>query len=81
MAKVKICTYNACTLVSESSIEDLIMRARRTRYGAIRLAEMGRRRAINTVCNIGEVFLGTCDSRGISGIGVLVNMSLAVNIN
>uniref|UniRef100_A0A0K0DQK7 Uncharacterized protein n=1 Tax=Angiostrongylus cantonensis TaxID=6313 RepID=A0A0K0DQK7_ANGCA len=28
-----------------------------------------------------ELFLGTCDSRGVGGVGVLVNTSLSMNID
>ncbi|VDM60705.1 unnamed protein product [Angiostrongylus costaricensis] len=79
---VTICTYNARTLASESSIEDLFMQARRIGYGVIDLAETRRRQPFNAVYDIGEeLFLGTCDSRGVGGVGVLVNTSLSMNIN
>ncbi|VDM62172.1 unnamed protein product [Angiostrongylus costaricensis] len=62
--KVKICTYNARTVAFESSIEDLLMQARRTRYDVIGLAETGRRHPFNAVYDTGEeLFFGTCGSR------------------
>uniref|UniRef100_A0A0K0CVG8 Endonuclease/exonuclease/phosphatase domain-containing protein n=1 Tax=Angiostrongylus cantonensis TaxID=6313 RepID=A0A0K0CVG8_ANGCA len=78
---VTICTYDARTLASEW-IEDLLMQARMMRYDVIGLAETRRRRPFNAVCNTGEeLFLGTCDSRGVGGVGVLVNTSLSMNID
>uniref|UniRef100_A0A0K0D0H9 Endo/exonuclease/phosphatase domain-containing protein n=1 Tax=Angiostrongylus cantonensis TaxID=6313 RepID=A0A0K0D0H9_ANGCA len=80
---VTICTYNACTLASESSIEDLLMQARVIRYDVIGLAETRRRYPFNAVYNSGEeLFLETtCDSRGVGGVGVLVNTSLSMKID
>uniref|UniRef100_A0A0K0DEA4 Endo/exonuclease/phosphatase domain-containing protein n=1 Tax=Angiostrongylus cantonensis TaxID=6313 RepID=A0A0K0DEA4_ANGCA len=79
---VAICTYNARTLASESSIEDLLMQARRIRYDVNGLAETRRRHLFNAVCETGEeLFLGTCDSRGVGGVGVLVNTSFSMNID
>uniref|UniRef100_A0A0K0CWL3 Endo/exonuclease/phosphatase domain-containing protein n=1 Tax=Angiostrongylus cantonensis TaxID=6313 RepID=A0A0K0CWL3_ANGCA len=79
---VTICTYNARSLASESSIEDLLMQARMIRYDVIRLAETRRRHPFNAVYDTGEeLFLGTCDSRGVGGVGVLVNTSLSMNID
>uniref|UniRef100_A0A0K0DKX8 Endo/exonuclease/phosphatase domain-containing protein n=1 Tax=Angiostrongylus cantonensis TaxID=6313 RepID=A0A0K0DKX8_ANGCA len=78
---VTICTYNARTLASESSIEDLLTQARMIRYDVIDLAETRRRHPFNAVYNTGELFLGTCDSRGVGGVGVLVNTSLSMNID
>ncbi|VDM51784.1 unnamed protein product [Angiostrongylus costaricensis] len=78
---VTICTYNARTLASESSIDDLLMQAREIRYDVIGLAKMRRRHPFNAVYDIGEEpFLGTCDSR-VGGVGVLVNTSLTMNID
>ena len=72
-----ICTYNARTLASESSIEDLLMQARKIRYDIIEMAETRRHRPFYAVYNTGEeLFLGTCDNRGVGGVGVLVNTSL-----
>uniref|UniRef100_A0A0K0D6C1 Endo/exonuclease/phosphatase domain-containing protein n=1 Tax=Angiostrongylus cantonensis TaxID=6313 RepID=A0A0K0D6C1_ANGCA len=79
---VTICTYNARILASESSIEDLLMQARMIRYDVIGLAETRRRHPFNAVYDTGEeLFLGTCDSRGVGGVGVLVNTSLSMNID
>uniref|UniRef100_A0A0K0D058 Peptidase A1 domain-containing protein n=1 Tax=Angiostrongylus cantonensis TaxID=6313 RepID=A0A0K0D058_ANGCA len=51
------------------------------RHDVIALAETRRRHPFNAVYDTGkELFLGTCDSRGVSGVGVLVNTSLSMNI-
>ncbi|KAK6751612.1 hypothetical protein RB195_003182 [Necator americanus] len=77
-----ICTYNARTLASEVAIEDLMMQAKKIKYDVIRLTETRRRHPLNAVYGTGEeLFLGTCDSRGIGGVGVLVNTSMAKNID
>ncbi|VDM60832.1 unnamed protein product [Angiostrongylus costaricensis] len=79
---VTICTYNARTLASESSIKDLLMQARRIRYDVIGPAETRRRQPFNAVYDTGEeLLLETCDSRGVGSIGVLVNTSLSMNID
>uniref|UniRef100_A0A0K0DDD3 Endo/exonuclease/phosphatase domain-containing protein n=1 Tax=Angiostrongylus cantonensis TaxID=6313 RepID=A0A0K0DDD3_ANGCA len=79
---VTICTYNARTLASESSVGDLLMQARRIRYDVISLAEARRRHPFNAVYDSGEeLFLGTCDSREGCGVRVLVNTSLPMNID
>uniref|UniRef100_A0A0K0D5N8 Endo/exonuclease/phosphatase domain-containing protein n=1 Tax=Angiostrongylus cantonensis TaxID=6313 RepID=A0A0K0D5N8_ANGCA len=79
---VTICTYNARTLASVSSIEDLLMQAGMIRYGVIGLAETRRRHPFNAVYDTEkELFLGTCDSRKVGGVGVLVNTSLSLNID
>uniref|UniRef100_A0A0K0D811 Endo/exonuclease/phosphatase domain-containing protein n=1 Tax=Angiostrongylus cantonensis TaxID=6313 RepID=A0A0K0D811_ANGCA len=71
---VTIYTYNARTLASQYSIEDLLMQARMIRHDVIGLAETRRRHPLNAVYDTGEEpFLVTCDSRGVGGIGVLVN--------
>ncbi|VDM58103.1 unnamed protein product [Angiostrongylus costaricensis] len=78
---VTICTYNARTLASESSIEDLLMQPRRTRYDVIDLAETRARQPLNAVYDTGEeLFIGKCDSRGVGGVVVFVNKSLSMNI-
>uniref|UniRef100_A0A158PA32 Endo/exonuclease/phosphatase domain-containing protein n=1 Tax=Angiostrongylus cantonensis TaxID=6313 RepID=A0A158PA32_ANGCA len=47
------------------------------RYDVIGLAETRRRHPFNAVYDTGEeLFLGTCDSRGVGGVGVLVKTSL-----
>uniref|UniRef100_A0A0K0CWE3 BK_channel_a domain-containing protein n=1 Tax=Angiostrongylus cantonensis TaxID=6313 RepID=A0A0K0CWE3_ANGCA len=74
--------YLQCTLASESSIEDLLMQARMIRYDVIGLVETRRRHPFNAVYDTGEeLFLGTCDSRGVGFVGVLVNTSLSMNID
>uniref|UniRef100_A0A0K0CYU2 Endo/exonuclease/phosphatase domain-containing protein n=1 Tax=Angiostrongylus cantonensis TaxID=6313 RepID=A0A0K0CYU2_ANGCA len=79
---VRICTFNARKLASESSIEDLLMQARVIRYDVIGLAETRRRHPFNVVYDTEEeLFLGTCDSRGVGGVDVLVNTSSSMNIN
>ncbi|KAK6756087.1 hypothetical protein RB195_014463 [Necator americanus] len=61
-----ICTYNARTLASEGAIEDLMMQAKKIKYDVIGLTETRQR---------------TCDSRGVGGVGVPVNTSVAKNID
>uniref|UniRef100_A0A0K0D5D2 Peptidase A1 domain-containing protein n=1 Tax=Angiostrongylus cantonensis TaxID=6313 RepID=A0A0K0D5D2_ANGCA len=52
------------------------------RYEFTGLTETRRCHSFNTVYDTGEeLFLGTCDSRGVSGVGVLVNTSLSINID
>ncbi|EYC29623.1 hypothetical protein Y032_0006g3078 [Ancylostoma ceylanicum] len=78
-----ICTFNARTLASEASIEDLMVLARKIRYDVIGLTETRRHRPLNSAFDPGEeLFLGTCDSRGVGGVHVLVvNTNLAMNID
>ncbi|ETN78633.1 hypothetical protein NECAME_10219 [Necator americanus] len=77
-----ICTYNARTLASEAAIEDLMMQAKKIKYEVIGLTETRRRHPLDAVYETGEeLFLGTCDSRGVGGVGVLVNTSMAKNID
>ncbi|VDM55113.1 unnamed protein product [Angiostrongylus costaricensis] len=78
---VTISTYNARTLASESSIEELIMQARTIRYGVTGIAEMRRRHPFDAVYDTGELFLGTCDNRGVGGVGVPVSTSQSMNID
>ncbi|ETN85074.1 Tat pathway signal sequence domain protein [Necator americanus] len=61
-----ICTYNARTLASEATIEDLMMQAKKIKYEDIGLTR--RRHLLNA-------------SRGVGGVGVLVNTSMAKNID
>ncbi|ETN74037.1 hypothetical protein NECAME_13261 [Necator americanus] len=76
-----ICTYNARTLASEA-IEDLMMQAKKIKYDVIGLTETRRRHALNAVYENGEeLFLGTCGSRDVGGVGVLVNTSMAKSID
>nr|CDJ88863.1 Endonuclease exonuclease phosphatase and RNA-directed DNA polymerase (reverse transcriptase) domain containing protein [Haemonchus contortus] len=77
-----ICTFNARTLASEACMEDLMMQARKIKYDVIGLSETKRHRPLHAVFESGEeLFLGTCDSRGVGGVGVLVNTHLAMNID
>ncbi|ETN71781.1 hypothetical protein NECAME_19171 [Necator americanus] len=77
-----IYTYNARTLASEAVIEDLMMQAKKIKYDVIGLSETRRRHPLNAVYKTGDhLFLGTCDSRDAGGVGVLVNTSLAKNID
>ncbi|EYC06495.1 hypothetical protein Y032_0075g925 [Ancylostoma ceylanicum] len=77
-----ICTFNARTLASEASIEDLMVQARKIRYDVIGLTETRRHRPLNATFDTGEeLFLGTCDSREVGGVGVLVNTNLAMKID
>ncbi|VDO38802.1 unnamed protein product [Haemonchus placei] len=77
-----ICTFNARALASEACIEDLMMQARKIKYDVIGLIETRRHRPLHAVFETGEeVFPGTCDSRGVGGVGVLVNTHLAMNID
>ncbi|KAK6751675.1 hypothetical protein RB195_003223 [Necator americanus] len=73
-----ICTDNAWTLASDAAIGDdddasqkIYVRRHRTD-----------RDEANAVYDTGEeLFLGTCDSRGVGGVDVLVNTSMAKNID
>nr|CDJ93569.1 Endonuclease exonuclease phosphatase domain containing protein [Haemonchus contortus] len=77
-----ICTFNAQTLASEACIEDLMMQVRKIKYDVIGLTETRRHRPLHAVFETGEeLFLGTCDSRGVGGVGVLVNTHLTMNID
>ncbi|RCN42794.1 hypothetical protein ANCCAN_11227 [Ancylostoma caninum] len=61
-----VCTFNARTLASEVSIEDLVMQARKIRYDIIGLNQTRRRWPLEATFHNGEeLFLGTCDSRGV----------------
>ncbi|VDL79066.1 unnamed protein product [Nippostrongylus brasiliensis] len=52
------------------------------KYDVIGLTETRRHRPLRVVFDTGEeLFLGTCDSRGVGDIGVLVNTNLAMNID
>ncbi|KIH45848.1 hypothetical protein ANCDUO_24106, partial [Ancylostoma duodenale] len=57
------------------------MQARKIRYDVIGLTETRRHQPLNATFDIGQLFLGTCDSRGVGGVGVLVNTNLAMNID
>ncbi|KAK6761432.1 hypothetical protein RB195_022485 [Necator americanus] len=59
-----------------------MMQAKKIKYDVIGLTETRRRHPLNAVYETGEeLFLGTCDSRGVRGVGVLVNTSMALNID
>ncbi|KAK6750715.1 hypothetical protein RB195_002595 [Necator americanus] len=52
------------------------------KYDVIGLTETRRRHPLNVIYETGEeLFLGTCDSRGVGGVGVLVNTKTAKNID
>ncbi|KAK6756699.1 hypothetical protein RB195_014870 [Necator americanus] len=77
-----ICICNARTLASDAAIEDLMMQARKFMYDVIRLTERRRCHPQNAVYDTAEeLFLGICDSRRVGGAGVLVNTSMAKNID
>ncbi|VDL82014.1 unnamed protein product [Nippostrongylus brasiliensis] len=85
------CTYNALTLASDASVEGLMMQARKIKYQArnfkckycgVGPTETGRHRPLHVVFDTEEeLLLGTCDSRGVGGVGVLVNTNLTMNID
>nr|CDJ88039.1 Endonuclease exonuclease phosphatase domain containing protein [Haemonchus contortus] len=80
--KMAICTFNALTLALEACIEDLMMQSRKIKYDVIGVTETRRHRSLHAVFETGEeLFLGTCDSRGVGGVGVLVNTHMAINID
>ncbi|ETN78158.1 hypothetical protein NECAME_10533 [Necator americanus] len=80
--RMTICTYNTRTLASEAAIEDLMTQAKKIKYDVIGVTETRRRHPLNAVYETGEeLFLGTCDSRGVGGVGVLVNTSMVKNID
>ncbi|KAK6736387.1 hypothetical protein RB195_019208 [Necator americanus] len=59
-----------------------MMQAKKIKYDVIGLTETRRRHPLNAVYETGEeLFLGTCDSRGVGGVGVHVNTSMAKNID
>nr|CDJ97432.1 Endonuclease exonuclease phosphatase domain containing protein [Haemonchus contortus] len=77
-----ICTFNARTLAPEAYIEDLMMQARKIKYDVIGLTETRRHRPLHAVFETREeLFLGTCDSRSVGGVCVLVNTHLVMNID
>uniref|UniRef100_A0A0K0DP95 BLUF domain-containing protein n=1 Tax=Angiostrongylus cantonensis TaxID=6313 RepID=A0A0K0DP95_ANGCA len=52
------------------------------RYDVIGLAETRRRHPFNAVYDTGEeLFLRTCDIRGVGGVGILVSTSSSMNID
>ncbi|RCN48744.1 hypothetical protein ANCCAN_05206 [Ancylostoma caninum] len=76
-----VCTFSARTLALEASIEDLMMQARKIRYDVIALIETKTHRPLNATFDTSELFLGTCDNRGVDGVGVFVNTNLVMNID
>ncbi|KIH44606.1 hypothetical protein ANCDUO_25368 [Ancylostoma duodenale] len=77
-----VCTFNARTLASEASIEDLMVQARKIKYDVIGLTKTRRHRPLNATFDTREErFLETCDSRGVGGVSVLVNTNLVMNID
>ncbi|KIH58106.1 hypothetical protein ANCDUO_11694 [Ancylostoma duodenale] len=58
------------------------MQARKIRDDVIGLTETRRHRPLTATFDTGEeLFLGTCDSRGVGGVGVLVDTNVAMNID
>ncbi|KAE9415083.1 hypothetical protein Angca_003559, partial [Angiostrongylus cantonensis] len=79
---VTIYTYNARAHACESSMANLLMQARMIRYDVIGLAEARRRHPFNAAYDSGEeLFLKTCESRGVGNVSVLVSTSLSMNID
>ncbi|KIH63594.1 hypothetical protein ANCDUO_06105 [Ancylostoma duodenale] len=77
-----VCTVNAHSLASEAFIEDSMKQATKIRYDVIGLTEMRRYRLLDAAFDTGEeLFHGTCDSRGVGGVDVLVNTKLVMNID
>ncbi|VDO69867.1 unnamed protein product [Heligmosomoides polygyrus] len=59
-----------------------MMQARKIKYDAIGLTETRRHHPLHAAYDSGEeLFLETCDSRGVGGVDVLVNAHLAMNID
>ncbi|VDO43412.1 unnamed protein product [Haemonchus placei] len=77
-----ICAFNARKLASGACIEDLMTQPSKIKYDVMGLTETRRYRSLHVVIETGEeLFLGTCESRGVGGVGVLVNAHLAMNID
>ncbi|KIH65221.1 hypothetical protein ANCDUO_04458 [Ancylostoma duodenale] len=58
------------------------MQGRKIRYDVIGLTETRRHRPLNATFDTGEeLFVGTCDSRGVGGVGVVVKTNLVLNID
>ncbi|EYC11233.1 hypothetical protein Y032_0051g2090 [Ancylostoma ceylanicum] len=72
-----VCIFNACTLVSEASIEDLMMQAKKISYDVIGLTETRSYWPLNASGE--KLSLGTREKRGI--VGALVNPNLAMNFD
>ncbi|KAK6726468.1 hypothetical protein RB195_004660 [Necator americanus] len=59
-----------------------MMQANKINYDVIGLTETGQRHPLNALHEtLEELFLGTCDSRGVGGVGALVNTGTAKNID
>ncbi|KAK6759049.1 hypothetical protein RB195_016334 [Necator americanus] len=59
-----------------------MMQVRKFKCDVIGLTETRRSQPLNYVYDTGaELFLGTCDSREVLGVDVLLNTSMAVNID
>ncbi|EYC14302.1 hypothetical protein Y032_0041g461 [Ancylostoma ceylanicum] len=82
-----ICTFNARTLASEASVEDLMVQARKIRYDVVGLTKTRRHRSLNATIDTGEeVSFGTfgtleSDSNEVGGVVALVNTNLAMNVD
>ncbi|XGW34891.1 hypothetical protein V3C99_018719 [Haemonchus contortus] len=82
MAIFQCFTFNARTLASRVCIEDLMVQTRKIKHDVIGLTETRRHRPLHdTFKTREEVFLGTCDSRGVGSVDILVNMHSATNID
>ncbi|ETN86731.1 hypothetical protein NECAME_16166 [Necator americanus] len=58
------------------------MQAKKIKYNVIGLTETRQRHPLNAVYETGdELFVGICDSGGVGGVGVLLNTSMAKNID
>uniref|UniRef100_A0A0K0DHH0 DUF4242 domain-containing protein n=1 Tax=Angiostrongylus cantonensis TaxID=6313 RepID=A0A0K0DHH0_ANGCA len=79
---VTICTYNARTLASESTVKNLIMQTRKIGCDVTGLAEERRRHPFNADYDTGEeLFLGSYDKREVGGVSIHVTTSLSMNID
>ncbi|KIH63479.1 hypothetical protein ANCDUO_06219 [Ancylostoma duodenale] len=60
-------------------MEDLMMNVKKIRYDTIGVMETRSWRPLDATFHNGEeLFLGTCDSRGIGAVGVLVKTKLVI---
>ncbi|VDM58794.1 unnamed protein product [Angiostrongylus costaricensis] len=76
---VTICPYSSRILASEMLDRTL---AHANEMDKARRRRPGRNEKTRAVYDTGkELFLGTCDSRGVGGVGVLLNTSLSMNID
>ncbi|ETN78196.1 hypothetical protein NECAME_10518 [Necator americanus] len=66
--RMTICTYHTRTLASEAAIENLMMQARKINYDVMT-------DPLKAVCETGE------ELRGVGGVSVLVNTTMAKNID